>query len=69
MIGTLLWVAIGVLGVAWGLAARFGLTSWPGLGRVFGRIGARRTGRVVLLLVWAFLGVHVFARYTIPHAG
>jgi hypothetical protein len=69
VIGTILWVAIVVVGVAWGVAARYGHTGWPGLGRVFNRIGARRTGRVVILLAWAFLGVHVFARYTIPHVG
>ena len=29
---------------------------------------ARRTsGRALLMLLWVFVGIHLFARYTLPH--
>jgi hypothetical protein len=69
VIGTVLWVAIAAAAVAWEVAGRLGRRRHAGLGGVLGRICAGRFGRVVLLLVWGFLGIHVFARYTIPHVG
>lgn len=37
------------------------------LSRTSSLVARRITGRAVLLLLWVFVGVHLFARYTIPH--
>jgi hypothetical protein len=36
------------------------------LGVIVSRFWARVPGRIVLVLVWAFVGWHLFARYTVP---
>jgi hypothetical protein len=36
------------------------------LARLGAMLASRILGRVVLILIWIFVGVHLFARYTIP---
>jgi len=66
VIVTVAWVglivAVVVLEV---LARRHGARLVP-LERLAGRLWRRPLGRVVLLGLWAFVGVHVFTRYTLP---
>jgi ABC-type nitrate/sulfonate/bicarbonate transport system permease component len=67
--GTIAWLAIVAAGIAWEIACRFGRlgrTGWPPLGRVLGDLDRRLPGRLLLLLAWAFAGLHLFARYTVP---
>lgn len=44
------------------LAARTRLVKAPTFGQVMTRIMRTRTGRVGILLAWAWLGLHFFAR-------
>jgi hypothetical protein len=37
-----------------------------GLRELGSRIASRRIGRLVVVACWAFIGWHVFARYTVP---
>jgi hypothetical protein len=67
VIGTVLWVAVAVAGVALEIAGRFRGARSPGLGRVLARLDTRLPGRLVLLAAWGFVGLHLFARYTLPH--
>jgi hypothetical protein len=36
------------------------------LGEIGARVGSRLPGRIVLVAAWAFVGWHLFARYTVP---
>jgi hypothetical protein len=31
-------------------------------------IESRMTGRAILILLWVFVGFHLFVRYTVPHS-
>lgn len=66
MAGTVAWLAILAAGIAWELSCRLRKGGWPPLGRVLGRLDRRLPGRVLLLGAWAFAGLHLFARYTVP---
>lgn len=68
MIGTVLWLALLAAGISWEAACRLGRRH-PGLGRVAARLDARWPGRLALLACWAFAGIHLFARYTLPGRG
>ncbi len=53
-------VLAGLIGTE--ITARQGHTSIPTLGQVFTRIMRTRTGRVGVLVAWAWLGLHFFAK-------
>jgi len=44
------------------IAARIKRTSIPTFGQVFTRIMRTRTGRVGVLVAWAWVGLHFFAK-------
>jgi Family of unknown function (DUF6186) len=66
MIGTVLWIVLLAACILIELLAR----RFPSRGATISQFGvaiaSRRLGRIVLLLLWIFVGVHLFARYTIP---
>ncbi len=66
MLVTLCWLVLGVAGMAWEGYCRRPGSPWTGLGELMGRAWRHRVGRIVLLGAWAFIGWHVFARYTLP---
>jgi hypothetical protein len=37
------------------------------LSRTTSMVARRTSGRVLLILLWVFVGFHLFARYTVPH--
>jgi hypothetical protein len=63
---TLVWVGLAAAAAGWELFSRRAGSRWTSLGDVVARLGSRRAGRLVLLVLWAFVGWHVFARYTVP---
>jgi sirohydrochlorin ferrochelatase len=56
------WVVLAVLAVAVEIAGRLEVAGTAPLGDVVSRLRARGAGRVVLVLAWAWLGWHLFAR-------
>jgi hypothetical protein len=46
--------------------ARFRSTRTPTLAQLGAALATRVPGRVILLLLWLFVGLHLFARYTFP---
>jgi len=63
---TVTWVALIVACAAWEIACHRSGGRWASLVDIIDRVWARLPGRILLVLVWAFIGWHVFARYTLP---
>jgi hypothetical protein len=66
MRGTLIWVVVLVVGGALEVASRLAPQRVIGLGSLIGRGWAHPIVRWGLLVLWAWAGWHLFARYTIP---
>ena len=66
MIGDILWFVLLGASVAIEILARLVPAKLASLTEFGSRVTSRRLGRVLLALFWAFVGVHLFARYTIP---
>ncbi|HLG67210.1 MAG TPA: DUF6186 family protein [Acidimicrobiales bacterium] len=66
MIVTAVWVALAAAAVLLDVLARSGRAPWPTLGRIGSSMAATRRHRVLLVLVWGYVGWHLFTRYTIP---
>ncbi|MGD0054988.1 MAG: hypothetical protein ABSC34_06065 [Acidimicrobiales bacterium] len=66
MYGTVGWIVILVAGLAMELASRLGAVRTPNLTRTGALVATRIVGRIVLLLFWLFVGLHLFTRYTLP---
>ncbi|HEV2426928.1 MAG TPA: DUF6186 family protein [Acidimicrobiales bacterium] len=65
MLGDLAWAAILTVAVALETGARLG-ARWPTLDALAARISSARAGRIALYAAWLFVGLHLFARYTVP---
>lgn len=66
MIGTIAWlVLLGACVIIEFLARRYP-TRISALSRFGATLASRRAALVLLVLFWVFVGVHLFARYTIP---
>ena len=66
MIGNAAWLALAVAALALEGACRASHGRWPTLGAVGSALWQRPLGRAALIALWAFVGVHVFARSTVP---
>jgi hypothetical protein len=64
VIGTILWIALALGALVIELRARRGRGAT--VGALASWVSRTRFGRLVLIAVWAFVGLHLFARYTIP---
>lgn len=66
MFGTICWLVVLALGLLIELLSRAGRVTTPTLIRT-GAFAARTVvGRLFLLAFWIFVGLHLFARYTLP---
>ncbi len=66
MYGTIAWLALLALAVLFELLARRRRTKTSTLAQLGATIASRLPGRVLLVLVWIYVGVHLFTRYTLP---
>ncbi len=67
MIGAVLWFVLLGAGLALEVLARLDPKRFATLAQCGAYLASHRVGRVVLVLLWVFVGVHLFARYTIAH--
>jgi hypothetical protein len=63
VIVTVTWVALVVVAVAWEVRCHRSDGRWTSLATIASRLWVSRPGRLLLVLVWAFVGWHVFARH------
>jgi hypothetical protein len=61
-----LWLAILAAVPLWAVWCRQRDQGWVRLGDLAAALGRTRSGRFLLVAGWAFVGWHVFARYTVP---
>jgi hypothetical protein len=66
MIGTIGWLVLLGLGLLTEILSRAGVLRTPALARSLALVGSSRSGRVFLVLLWLFVGLHLFTRYTLP---
>jgi hypothetical protein len=67
VIGDILWFVPLGASVAIEILARLVPERFAALTDLASRVASGRLGPLLLILFWAFVGVHLFARYTIPH--
>jgi uncharacterized protein DUF6186 len=63
---SLLWLALMASAVLWELYTTFVDPRRIGITRIGAAIGRHQAGRLLLVAGWAFIGWHLFARYTLP---
>ncbi len=66
MDATWLWVALLAVAVAVEVTGHVRPARVASLRRTGALVAARVPGRLLLLALWVFVGVHLFARYTVP---
>ena len=66
MIGTISWLVLLALGLVVEILSRAGVLRTPTLARSLTLVGSSLSGRVILVLFWVFVGLHLFTRYTLP---
>jgi hypothetical protein len=66
VIGTVLWLVILGAGLAVDVVARRDPTKCATLTQIGAKVSSRGVGRLLLVVLWVFVGVHLFARYTLP---
>jgi hypothetical protein len=66
MLGAFLWIALLVLCALIELSARVRPKRISTLSRTVSMLATRIPGRTLLVL-WVFVGFHLFARYTLPN--
>jgi hypothetical protein len=64
--GTVGWLFLLVVGVLVEVLARREPSRISTLSQLGAFFATRVAGRVLLTLLWLFIGLHLFARYTIP---
>jgi hypothetical protein len=63
---SLVWLALLAVALMWELCCNVVDPRWVSLIRIGAAIGQSLAGRLLLLATWAFVGWHLFARYTLP---
>jgi len=66
MIGDILWLVLLGACLAIEVLARLDPARSATLAQFGASVASRRVGRVLLVALWVFIGVHLFARYTLP---
>ncbi len=66
MIGTVGWLVLFGLGLLLEILSRTGVLRTPTLARSLALVGSSLSGRVLLVIFWIFVGLHLFTRYTLP---
>lgn len=63
-----IWLALLVAGAIIEILGRLRPKRVSTLNRAVAIIERRVTGRAILILLWVFVGLHLFVRYTVPHS-
>lgn len=63
---TVTWLLLLVLAVAVEIASRRSRGRWTPLTVVVARLWGGRAGRAALVVLWVFVGWHLFARHGVP---
>ena len=63
---TVAWLALALAAIAWEISCRRAGPRWTSLTAMGSALWGRLPGRLALIALWAFVGWHVFARYTLP---
>jgi hypothetical protein len=63
---TVLWLALMATAAVWEVRCHQPDSRWRSLTGIMSGWWRSAPGRIVLIAVWAFVGWHVFARYTLP---
>ena len=66
MYGTVGWIVLLGAFVILEVLSRLNVTHTSSLARTGAMLAARLAPRILLLLLWIFVGLHLFTRYTIP---
>ena len=66
MVVTLCWAALAVAALGWEVRCRRPGSPWNSLAQLVSEAWSRPVGRIALLVLWSFVGWHLFARYTVP---
>jgi hypothetical protein len=67
MVVTGIWIALLIVGFLIVIVGRLRPDHVSTFNRAAAVIESRTAGRAVLILLWVFIGFHLFARYTVPH--
>jgi hypothetical protein len=68
MFVTGIWFALLVAGALIEILGRLRPNRVSTFNRAAAMIERRMTGRAILILLWVFVGFHLFVRYTVPHS-
>jgi hypothetical protein len=63
---TVLWLGLIVAAAVWEFRCHRPGSRWSSLTGIVARLWRSTPGRVFVVAIWAFVGWHVFARYTLP---
>jgi hypothetical protein len=66
VVATVAWLTLLAVGAIWEVVCHLSGGRWSSLTGIGAWLWTRPPGRIVLIAVWAFVGWHVFARYTLP---
>jgi hypothetical protein len=66
MFVTAIWIALLIEGFLIEIVGRLRPNRVSTFNRAAAMIERRTAGRAMLILLWVFIGFHLFARYTIP---
>ncbi len=63
---TIAWLVLLAAGVLWEIACYLSHGRWTSLTALGAVVASQLPGTLVLIGIWAFIGWHLFARYTLP---
>ena len=66
MVANVAWLAILGTALVWEAVCRRSNQNWTSLKAIAFHLWLKPIGRIVYIAVWAYVGWHVFARYTVP---
>jgi hypothetical protein len=66
MVVSIAWGVLLGAALAWEGWCRLARPRWLGVTDLCVALARHPVGKLLLIAVWAFIGLHVFARYTLP---
>jgi Family of unknown function (DUF6186) len=63
---TIVWLVLLATGALWEIVCHLSHGRWTSLTALVKAMANRLPGKLVLIAAWAFVGWHLFARYTLP---